>query len=1177
MKFTSRLLLILFFFLFWLSVLRAQNGTIHSIWKVDTLIVAPQPHFTYVFPRNHFLIPATLQIFLNRHPLNETLDYRLEDKRRIVFFRTFRRQDSLRIVYQRYPFDFPRTFTLYRIDTSATKALKDSLSRHTRGVRLRAVRLENPFSRIPSTLQTSGSIMRGIQVGSNQDFTLNSGLNIQLAGKLSDDIEIIAALTDAATPIQPEGNTQTLQEIDKVYVTFKSPFLQGTVGDFNLAYDHGVFGRIHRKLQGLTLQSSFKKTTVGATIASTRGFFHHVAFMGQEGNQGPYQLTGKNGERDIIVLAGTERVFINGQRLTRGESNDYVIEYGSGQIRFTNQRLITSESRIEVDFEYFPALQSYNRSVYSAFANHTFTRGKLRLNVQYYREEDNTNQVLEESQSLTKAQKQILKQAGDDPFKATEPGFTFKGDSAGSYVKVDTIYAGNTYSIFKYVGKQAGNYSVSFSFFGRGKGDYVRDRLGVYRWVGPGQGEYLPIHLIPLPNRHQLIDFRLSGHPYQRLKFESEYALSNLDQNTLSPLEDGDNIGQAFRFSSVLSPAPITMLGMHWGKLGFNFRTRFIQKTFRAPDRFRPADFERYWNLYSAQTSGNQELSFLLNVRYLPRPSLHILGNAGQFYQEHFKSKRLGIKLNLENFHSLVSHNYYESISATNFSERIGDDWQRYGSDMQRKIWKVLPSLRYKGEWRKRTLRGFLSGFRYDDLGAGMAFPELRHFNAELLFDRRWDYVYDIQRAGTLLPQAQSNTFRFRFNLKDLKSTTFNFSLMHRTKNYTSFFETIKIDTLKQFYADAAVQDTSWRDRSTNLAQFNLTHQAYKKAIDFSWQYKLSTEETALREKVYVDVGEGRGNLRYDADLKEYVPDPLGNYVLYILPTGKFEPVSTVQTALRLRVDPYRYFRRQRKFRSYFWSKLSGETYLRVEEESRDPNKAAVYLLNPNHLQEKYTVRGVINFNQDLYYMRHNRRLSFRLRLRTTQNYNNQFVNSDENDRKKSRELGLRVNWRPMLKLRSQSEIRWRTYFRLSTANALRNRDILGYYLLQNFSYRPRSRWEFGWESESGYEKNRSLLYPLSLYFVLLKQRINYSLPTRGRMSALYQLQNVQVTANPFQRIVPFEMAKGKREGFSQEWQLRVEYTVAKNIVFTFSYIGRKDAGFQRIIHSGQAQLRAFL
>jgi hypothetical protein len=72
-------------------------------------------------------------------------------------------------------------------------------------------------------VEKSGTLIRGFTVGTTKDFTLNSGLRLQLSGRLSDDIEIVAALTDENTPIQPEGNTERLEELDKVFIQIKHP------------------------------------------------------------------------------------------------------------------------------------------------------------------------------------------------------------------------------------------------------------------------------------------------------------------------------------------------------------------------------------------------------------------------------------------------------------------------------------------------------------------------------------------------------------------------------------------------------------------------------------------------------------------------------------------------------------------------------------------------------------------------------------------------------------------------------------------------------------------------------------------------------------------------------------------------------------------------------------------
>lgn len=90
-----------------------------------------------------------------------------------------------------------------------------------------------------------------------------------------------------------------------------------------------------KKLKGISLSSAFqvgKQTEVSSkgSFAISRGKFTEQTLPTKEGNQGPYRLQGNNGERFIIVLAGTEKVYFNGNLLKRGFDYDYVIDYNRG-------------------------------------------------------------------------------------------------------------------------------------------------------------------------------------------------------------------------------------------------------------------------------------------------------------------------------------------------------------------------------------------------------------------------------------------------------------------------------------------------------------------------------------------------------------------------------------------------------------------------------------------------------------------------------------------------------------------------------------------------------------------------------------------------------------------------------------------------------------------------------
>lgn len=178
------------------------------------------------------------------------------------------------------------------------------------------------------TLSKNGSISRGVNFGNNQDLVINSSMNIQLAGKIGDDIDLLAAISDNNIPIQPEGNTAQIQEFDKVFIKLSKDNTQLTAGDFELGKPPSYFMNLNKKAQGgyfstlLPVSKEDSTTSINLSVAAavSKGKFARNPIQGMEGNQGPYKLTGSDNEQFIIILAGSEKVYLDGRLLSRART-----------------------------------------------------------------------------------------------------------------------------------------------------------------------------------------------------------------------------------------------------------------------------------------------------------------------------------------------------------------------------------------------------------------------------------------------------------------------------------------------------------------------------------------------------------------------------------------------------------------------------------------------------------------------------------------------------------------------------------------------------------------------------------------------------------------------------------------------------------------------------------------
>jgi len=523
---------------------------------------------------------------------NYTVDY---NKATLTFTQPL--QDTLNVSFLNYPDFLTRTYALY--DTKRIVPNKEGA--YIFSVPEKQATTFTPFD----GLNTNGSISRGITVGNNQNLVTNSNLDLQIVGNLSDKVQIRASLQDSNVPLQNGGYSQKMDEFDQIFMELFSTNWSIKAGDLFLENRASRFLNFNKKVQGISGTVKFgndkSKTTIETAAALVRGQYAKSEFVGQEGNQGPYKLKGSNNQLYILIISGSESVYVNGRKLTRGEQNDYVIDYNSGEIRFTTLFPITAEMRIAVEYQY----TDRNYARFLGYGGIKHEREKWNIAGYVYTETDIKNQPVQ--QNLNKEQVDILKQAGDSLALMMAPSAY-----PDTYSENKTLYKKvnqNGYEFYQYSNTPTDTlYMVSFSYVGPSNGNYrLANSSGVgkiYEFIEPvsglNQGDYEPLIQLIAPTRLTLATVMGQYKPKDFTQVDFEFGFSNHDENLFSPIDDEDNQGIAANVN-----ATHRVLNNKW-KVDVFGNVQLVTENFKTIERLYSIEFDRDWNV--SNTFGNQSL-----------------------------------------------------------------------------------------------------------------------------------------------------------------------------------------------------------------------------------------------------------------------------------------------------------------------------------------------------------------------------------------------------------------------------------------------------------------------------------------------------------------------------------------------------------------------------------------
>lgn len=1098
------------------------------------------------------IVPGTISVFDSQNQPLDSERYKVNHVKALFFFND---TGKIRVQYRVFPFDFSQNYfhknieTTLRVNVPGKKPTRITYN----------PRSSDMFGK--TELNKQGSISRGISFGNNQDAIVNSQLNLQLSGKLSDKLSIRASMTDQNIPIQPEGNSQQIQDFDKVFIEISAQKTQLTVGDFEIEKPKGFFLKLNKKVQGAQFETLFSpkaqknwKTAVRAAVA--KGKYTRQKIQASEGNQGPYKLLGAEGESYIVVLAASEKVYIDGKLLKRGEQNDYVIDYNMAELTFTPKQPITKDKRIVVEFEY--AERNYTR--FLLMNSNEFQTKKSHFYLHVFHEQDAKNQPIQ--QTLSPEEKQILNLTGDSLSQAFVPqadSVNFQPDMV-LYRLADTVVNQVAYdSIFVYsTDPQKAHFRVSFSLVGKNKGNYkpVSSSANgrVYLWVAPEngtpQGSYAPLVQLVSPKKKQVIVLGGESLISQSTKANFELAFSNNDLNTFSEKHADDNQGYALKMDILQK---ILFRDSTRSLLSARLNFRLADKNFDPVERYKPTEFERNWNLTDQNTQKEQLAALNLNWSH------HKLGKTllkSEFlrYGSNYKATKnnLSGKIGNEKYQSEFSASYLGAQN--NVSESA---FLRHKALLARHFRAFRIGLRQEQEqnrWQKNGNDSLLNqSFNFFQWEVFVDNPDTlkNHFFA--FYKNRKDFLPQGKKLKySSLGQDAGLGLNFRKNPRHRFSILLNYRVLQ--------------------IADTALSTEKPENTLTGRIEH---HFRDKKGVFSSTSLAQTASGLELkREYAYLKVARGQGvyvwkdyNENGIKELDEFEVANFqdeANYIRIFRPGTEYVKIFSNKLNQTFSLNPARVWRKKKGIRKLL-SKFSDQLAMRYHQKTTQNTYLPVWLAP---LPDSSLVALSSSLRNSLSFQRSSRKFSADY---IVQHNRNRMLLTNGLDTRSNRLQALHLRWIlfNQLHLSNQLSVGEKSYE--SAFFPAKNYRIDFQKNKLKMAFQPNLKLEISGEYNFADKTNRLGSEKAQIHDFALKAKYN----SVGKGVFHAEIKYIRIgfegqTGSP----VGFVLLEGFSPGDNYSWNLILQRTLSKSLQLNLNYAGRKT-GSAPMVHTGGVQLRA--
>jgi hypothetical protein len=1014
-----------------------------------------------------------------------------------------------------------------------------------------------------SSLTKKGSISRGVTFGNNQDFGVNSSLNLELAGDVTNNLKLVASVSDDNLPIQPNGNTNKLQEFDQVFIKLYNQRFALTAGDFWLYKPKGYFLTYRKRAQGLSVnyqwnEDSTKLWQTQVSGALSKGKFARQIIQGAEGNQGPYRLIGNENEPFIIVLSGTEKLYIDGKLLERGQEFDYIINYNSSEVIFTARNLITKDSRIVIEFQYSD--QNYARSLVQTST--TFTSKKTQFWFNVYSEQDAKNQSLQ--QELTTQQKNTLSGIGDSLQLAQINSIDSIGflENQNLYKMIDSL---GFDSVLVYsVAPDSAVYRAVFTFVGDGKGDYILSNFNalgkVFKWVAPiagvKQGNYIPSRLIITPKKKQFVNSGVSIQLTPKLRLETDLAYSKNDLNTFSTIDSKDDDSYAAR-ARLIGEIPLSRDTITKWLLESKAEVEFLDRFFSPIEQYRAVEFDRDWNTRNKGYLGNQ-LATTLGTN--------------------FKHKKFG-NLNVEGQQFSIGNDYLGIRAATN------------------------------GKWNQRGFQAQWDG-SYLSSSAENSNQFIRH-RASISQQIKWlkiGYIDDHELNRFNLSTGELNQTSYQFYdgqvyLANADSMKWNYKIFYRERYDRRSSGNSLIPVAKATSAGAEVVLSHWKDQkltvmgsyrelrisdstlidqapeNTILGRIDYEFRALKGLITWNTFYEIGSGLELKREFIYIQVNAGQGvyawidyNNDGVKDLNEFEIAQFADQASYIrvfTPSNEYTKTFSNELNQSVYIRPERIWSNKKGIRKFI-ARFSDQARIRINRKTnlfdsfQTFNPFFTEIRDSNLISTNSTIRNTVFFN---------RTSSVFGAEYTYQNVSSKTLLASGFDSRSNEyhELSLRANLMKQFTIESKGQIGTKAAEADYTTG--RNYNLTYYFIQPSFIYQPSTTFRISLDARYANKQNgveygneRAQIYDLG-------SQLKWNQSEKSSLQAGVKWIQIGYNGNE-NSALGFEMLEALKPGTNYTWNAAFQRSIGENLQLSIQYNGRKSEN-NRTIHAGGMELRA--